>query len=130
MCGDGLVAGNEACDDNNTISGDGCSDSCTIEAGWYHDGIGCVRSDMYTMCGDSIKTGQELLPGRCETGGNIGCNGTCHVECGYVCSGGSLTGADTCLSTCGDGVLASNESCDDGNTRSGEFLCTHAHLSE
>jgi proprotein convertase subtilisin/kexin type 5 len=31
ICGDGIVI-NEACDDGNTISGDGCSSTCTIEA--------------------------------------------------------------------------------------------------
>jgi len=31
ICGDGLVVGDEQCDDNNTISGDGCSATCTSE---------------------------------------------------------------------------------------------------
>lgn len=32
MCGDGVILdGVEACDDGNTISGDGCSSSCEIE---------------------------------------------------------------------------------------------------
>ncbi len=30
-CGDGVVGGSEACDDGNTVSGDGCSAVCTIE---------------------------------------------------------------------------------------------------
>eukprot|EP01017_Pseudomicrothorax_dubius_P037467 TRINITY_DN5493_c0_g1_i2.p1 TRINITY_DN5493_c0_g1~~TRINITY_DN5493_c0_g1_i2.p1 ORF type:complete len:734 (-),score=112.08 TRINITY_DN5493_c0_g1_i2:30-2231(-) len=30
-CGDGIVAGNETCDDNNTLSGDGCSSLCLVE---------------------------------------------------------------------------------------------------
>ncbi|KAJ1639493.1 hypothetical protein T492DRAFT_856395 [Pavlovales sp. CCMP2436] len=34
-CGDGLrVLGVEPCDDNNTISGDGCSAECELEAGF------------------------------------------------------------------------------------------------
>jgi cysteine-rich repeat protein len=32
-CGDGIVL-NEACDDGNAASGDGCSSNCTVEAGW------------------------------------------------------------------------------------------------
>lgn len=32
-CGDG-IAGTFACDDGNTLSGDGCSSVCTIEAGF------------------------------------------------------------------------------------------------
>lgn len=31
ICGDGILEGNEECDDGNTISGDGCSDACTNE---------------------------------------------------------------------------------------------------
>jgi cysteine-rich repeat protein len=33
-CGDGVISGAEACDDHNTDAGDGCSDSCAIEAGF------------------------------------------------------------------------------------------------
>lgn len=31
VCGDGIRSGSEQCDDNNTVSGDGCSNICTIE---------------------------------------------------------------------------------------------------
>ncbi len=34
MCGDGLKTGNESCEDNNTKSGDGCSENCTVEFGY------------------------------------------------------------------------------------------------
>ena len=30
-CGDGIVNGNEACDDFNNLDGDGCSSTCEIE---------------------------------------------------------------------------------------------------
>jgi len=30
-CGDGLVSGAEQCDDGNTVAGDGCSATCTLE---------------------------------------------------------------------------------------------------
>jgi len=32
VCGNGIVEGTEQCDDGNTINGDGCSATCTIEA--------------------------------------------------------------------------------------------------
>jgi len=32
VCGNGVVEGSEECDDGNTISGDGCSSTCTTEA--------------------------------------------------------------------------------------------------
>ena len=34
ICGDGLVLGSEQCDDGNAVSGDGCSSTCQIEAGF------------------------------------------------------------------------------------------------
>ncbi|MFN9959452.1 MAG: hypothetical protein ACK55I_40705, partial [bacterium] len=33
-CGDGVVEGAEACDDNDATGGDGCSATCTIEPGF------------------------------------------------------------------------------------------------
>ncbi|MFZ9889620.1 MAG: fibro-slime domain-containing protein, partial [Myxococcota bacterium] len=34
VCGDGLKLGQEGCDDGNTRDGDGCSASCSVEAGF------------------------------------------------------------------------------------------------
>ncbi len=34
ICGDGLIADTEACDDGSTVSGDGCSAACAIEVGF------------------------------------------------------------------------------------------------
>ena len=36
-CGDGNVHQDEECDDGNQISGDGCSEECTVEEGWLCD---------------------------------------------------------------------------------------------
>ena len=33
-CGDGLIIGTEQCDDGNAVSGDGCSATCQVEAGF------------------------------------------------------------------------------------------------
>lgn len=33
-CGDGEVSDAEQCDDNNTVNGDGCSDTCSVEDGY------------------------------------------------------------------------------------------------
>lgn len=32
VCGDGVIGGSEECDDGNTVAGDGCSSTCTIES--------------------------------------------------------------------------------------------------
>ena len=38
-CGDGMIAlGAEECDDGNNALGDGCSDLCLIEDGWWCEG--------------------------------------------------------------------------------------------
>ena len=44
-CGDGRIEGGEACDDNNTDDGDGCSAICRVEPGWVCRGEPsiCVR---------------------------------------------------------------------------------------
>jgi len=35
FCGDGIIEDTEACDDGNTLSGDGCSSDClSVETGW------------------------------------------------------------------------------------------------
>jgi cysteine-rich repeat protein len=49
ICGDGLIFGDEDCDDGvqPASSGDGCSDTCTNETGWScpYDGTksNCTR---------------------------------------------------------------------------------------
>ena len=38
VCGDGIVNGEEDCDDGNTTAGDGCSDACATEDGYSCSG--------------------------------------------------------------------------------------------
>lgn len=115
-CGDGLITGTEQCDDNNTVSGDGCSSTCQIEPGYQ-----CVTtqpSKCWAICGDGVKTPTE----KCDDGniaGGDGCSAVCTIEFGYICSGSpskcSIPGI------CGDGKInAYGETCDDGNTHSGD----------
>jgi cysteine-rich repeat protein len=40
MCGNGILEGTEMCDDGNVDPGDGCSDQCMVEAGFYCFGNG------------------------------------------------------------------------------------------
>ena len=40
MCGNGVLEGTEACDDGNVNPGDGCSDACVVESGFYCFGNG------------------------------------------------------------------------------------------
>ncbi|HEY3257131.1 MAG TPA: arabinofuranosidase catalytic domain-containing protein, partial [Polyangiaceae bacterium] len=53
-CGDGDLDPDEACDDGNDRSGDGCSANCTVEAGWA-----CVTGTCGWICGDHLTAGPE-----------------------------------------------------------------------
>lgn len=120
VCGDGIRVGSESCDDENSLSFDGCSATCTIESGWTCDTInqatGLDRCS--TICGDGIRVGSE----ECDDGQTLnedGCSSTCKVECGFSCSESDGV-PESCTATCGDGIRASVEDCDDGNNVSGD----------
>ncbi len=116
-CGDSKLAGNETCDDGNTISGDGCSANCSnVEPGWTCSTQPCGRSNCTQVCGDGIKTTSEGCDDGSTAAGD-GCSGGCTVECGYNCTAAQ---PNVCSVTCGDSKLAGNEQCDDGNSISGD----------
>ena len=64
MCGDGVRDHEEECDDANTLSGDGCSNSCIVESGYS-----CIRVDntaahpdvctLQASCGNGILEQEE-----------------------------------------------------------------------
>jgi fibro-slime domain-containing protein len=110
-CGNGERTTDEACDDSNTVSGDGCSADClTVEPGFSCIPVGqpCHR---IARCGDGV----VVLPELCDDNNVIagdGCSGTCKVELGWKCSGAPSVCTHT---TCGDNVIEGAESCEDGN---------------
>ena len=109
-CGNRTIQAGEACDDGNTLSGDGCSADCkTREPGWFCDTAGapCIRN----VCGDG-RTGTGEACDDHNTASNDGCSATCAVEAGYTCptSGGRCNAA-----RCGDGIVAADEECEDNN---------------
>jgi len=82
-CGNGAREGTEQCDDGDTISGDGCSASCTIESGWNCNSA--TPNVCTPICGDGLIRGTEA----CDDGDTIsgdGCSATCTVETGYTCT--------------------------------------------
>ena len=95
LCPDNIVQDAEQCDDNNAEANDGCAANCR-----------------FFNCGDGVLDGPYE---ECDDGnpdGGDGCNRRfCFVETGYQCIGEP----SVCLSICGDGVIASNEQCDDEN---------------
>ncbi|NUN15234.1 MAG: lamin tail domain-containing protein [Myxococcales bacterium] len=63
VCGDGNVEGDEECDDNNDISGDGCEPDCTL-------------TPVVTVCGDGKIEGDE----ECDDNNDIPGDG-CEPDC-------------------------------------------------
>ena len=84
-CGDGVLAADEACDDGNTTSGDGCSANCLrVEPGYSCVPAGQLCHEI-AHCGDGV----AVPPEQCDDGNTIagdGCSPTCKVEIGYKCS--------------------------------------------
>lgn len=126
VCGDGIQEPAEECDDNNTVSEDGCNAFCELE-----------------YCGDGIQ--QDGLGEECD--GGIGCSDECLVEyCGDAitqteigeeCDDGNNEPGDGChactLESCGDGVQQEPEECDDGNNESGDgcsAICVHEYCGD
>ena len=113
-CGNGVLDG-EGCDDGNTVGGDGCSQSCQIEANWICPDVGKPCQNQ-AVCGNGKLTSNEV----CDDGNTIsndGCSSDCQtIDPGYICP----APGKPCVPLCGDSVITGTESCDDGNTASGD----------
>jgi len=122
ICGDGIIAGEEECDDGNRLDGDGCSPVCTVEQGWSCEGEPSVCEN---LCGDGVIDSGE----QCD-GDLLGGNDCTTITGGYT--GGTLKCSPSCLfdttecilPDCGNGVVDSEEECDEGeaNSLNGECL--------
>ncbi|MDI3290033.1 DVUA0089 family protein [Polyangium sp. 15x6] len=112
LCGDGILAGSEVCDDGNLTSGDGCSASCVIEQGYQCAGSPSVCA---LSCGDGTINGTDVCDDGNKNSGD-GCSATCAIEQGYTCTGTP----SVCTTSCGNGTINGTDACDDGNTVSGD----------
>jgi cysteine-rich repeat protein len=76
VCGDGLVQGDEGCDDQDTGEGDGCDAACAVEDGWA-----CTQAPSLcvTTCGDGVVAGAEECDDANTVAGD-GCSTTCTWE--------------------------------------------------
>jgi fibro-slime domain-containing protein len=111
VCGNGERTADEACDDGNTVSGDGCSADCKIVERGFSCPIPGQPCHRVARCGDSVVVPPEL----CDDGNTMagdGCSPTCKVEIGWKCSGDPSVCTPT---VCGDGKIEGTESCEDGN---------------
>jgi fibro-slime domain-containing protein len=116
ICGDGTLEGTEACDDGNTVGGDGCSADCTtVEPGYNCPRAGGACSPVAKeICGNGILEAGEY----CDDGNSVssdGCSADCKVESGFTCP--SAGKACVAIARCGDGKVdyLRGETCDDGN---------------
>ena len=115
-CGNGRIDPglDEACDDANSVSGDGCAADCkTVEQdyGCLEPGTACVS---LVECGDSRLMGGETCDDGNATSGD-GCSATCEIEPGYDC----IEAGSACEPRCGDGQLLEEEECDPPNPGAG-----------
>ena len=117
-CGDGLKVSEEQWEDNNTVSGDGCSPTWTIETNYACDGgnsndafdkwtywnnsEGLYLNDINNptqwipQWGDSKRAGDEVCDDNNNASGD-GWSSDCSViEDNYIWSGGSPTSIDQC----------------------------------
>ncbi|MEZ4364802.1 MAG: hypothetical protein R2939_00780 [Kofleriaceae bacterium] len=149
-CGDGLVSGAEVCDDDNQVSGDGCTATCdsdetcgngvrdageACDDGNTASGDGCQAGCTLPICGDGVVDAE--LGEACDDGNHAdgdGCAAACDSDetCGNgvrdpgeQCDDGNAADDDDCRTTCilprcGNGVLDVGEACDDGNLASGD----------
>jgi fibro-slime domain-containing protein len=110
-CGDGMLTSDEACDDGNLASGDGCAANClSVERGYSCNPPGKPCRQI-ARCGDGIVAESEA----CDDGNAVdgdGCSTRCRLELGYKCSGMPSACSKT---KCGDKVKEGAEGCDDGN---------------
>ncbi|TNF37789.1 MAG: DUF4215 domain-containing protein [Deltaproteobacteria bacterium] len=94
VCGDGVTAGAEGCDDNNDVTTDACPSGPTGTCQQATCGDGFARTD--------IVDPQNPAYEQCDDGAG---NGNVADACRTDCS----------LPRCGDNVVDSDEVCDDGN---------------
>ncbi len=106
ICGDGVIdtANGEECDDGlivngKSVGGDGSYDGCTAD---------CKKA---SRCGDN-----HWDPGYEDCDGVTGCTSSCMPENRYECKDGVCA-----LIKCGNGVVDSDEECDDGIAAQSSF---------
>ena len=100
MCGNGMLDGQEQCDDNNSFPNDGCSSNCTVEPGYIccttskkctckiiiNDVLDNLTSNCSTMCGDGETA---YLKEECDDDNVVsgdGCSSNCTLEKGFNCT--------------------------------------------
>ena len=102
--------GSEDCDDGNTVDGDGCSLTGTMELGWECTNEWGKPSACEVVSGDGMVAGDE----ECDDANFLRGDGCSYSteETGWRCTGMP----SSCSATCGNGTLDAGEECDEGRT--------------
>jgi cysteine-rich repeat protein len=121
ICGDGVLAAPETCDDGNGRSGDGCTSFCRVEL----CGDGAVQSVAGENCDDGNTLSEDGCSSACEA--EFCGDGVAQTALGEACDDGNNSDGDGCtarciVETCGNGRLETvlGENCDDGNGYDGD----------
>jgi len=128
VCGNGVVEGDEDCDDGNRTNSDLCSSICEVR-GWGGCGNGVV--DIGEACDDGNGVDDDACTNSC----GLPVCGDGIVQTGEACDDGNRVDDDRCSNrctpappVCGDGrVNDPAEECDDGNRTERDY-CTNACL--
>lgn len=101
MCGDGVVAADEACDDGaaNGAEYDGCTDDCRLTP---YCGDGIVQEEFGETCDDGLNLGarpEDCAPGCQSVGARCG-DGVVQIEAGEECDDGNTVSGDGCSEDC------------------------------
>ncbi len=128
-CGNGQDDGDEQCDDGNSVSGDGCDAACKIEVCGNLVVQTSVLCDNMGCDADSGNAGVSCASDDDCTSGGL-CKSLAERSGGLLCDGGASSGlACTDDSQCPDGAcLPKCESCDDGNSASGDGCDANCQL--
>gem|GEM_PF-4985751 len=126
QCGNGIIEGQEQCDDGNSENNDGCSSECKVDEGWQCKGepSHCVKLN---KCGNGIIEDQE----QCDDGNsenNDGCSSECKVDEGWQCKGEPSHCVK--LNQCGNGIIEGQEQCDDGNSENNDGCSSECKVDE
>jgi len=107
ICHDGLIGIQEDCDDQNTVSGDGCDNDCKFT---------CITTDPVRNC-TPLDACEGL--GVCDDTTHT-CSGATPLPDGTVCDAGKVCVSGVCSTPCVDGTVATGEECDDNNLLTGD----------
>jgi cysteine-rich repeat protein len=122
ICGDGIVAGTEQCDDGNQSDTDDCTPSCQRPRGTCGDG----SVDPGEECDDANDRNDDFCTSTCLR--QLCRNGV--LDFNEECDDGNTDPSDGCSNSCqkivcGDGKAEEQEECDDGNQREDDACSNH-----